>query len=156
MLFNRSLGTGVFPDKWKTSYVSPVFKSGDINHVVNYRPVSILSVVPKIFEGIVCKKISLLFKNFIINEQRGFMSGKSTTTNLLTLRHFILNAFKLNSQVDVIYTDFAKAFDKIDRSILAKKLYQSGLRDLFFSPFYPAGSSMLNSKIIAYICIMLP
>jgi len=111
----------------------PVFKSGDINHVVNYRPVSIISIIPKIFEGTVYKKISPLFNNFITDDQYGFMSGRSTTTNLLTLQHFILNAFKLNSQVDVIYTDFANAFDKIDHSILAKKLYQSGLRGSFFS-----------------------
>jgi len=53
MLFNRSLVTGVFPDKWKTSYVSPVLKSGDINHTVKFRTVSIISIIPKIFEGIV-------------------------------------------------------------------------------------------------------
>jgi len=69
-------------------------------------------------------KISPLFKNFITNEQHGFMSGRSTITHLLTLQHFISNAFKLNSQVDVIYTDFSKVFDKIDHCLLAKKLYQ--------------------------------
>lgn len=133
MIFNRSLATGVFPVQWKISYVSPVYKSGDINHIINYRPVSILSIIPKIFEGIVYKKISPLFKHFIINEQHGFMSSRSTTTNLLVLQHFILNAFKSNCQVDVIYTDFAKAFDKIDHNILIKKLFQSGLRNPFYS-----------------------
>jgi len=133
MIFNRSLAIGVFPDQWKISYVSPVYKSGDINNIINYRPVSIISIIPKIFEGIVYKKISPLFKNFIVNEQHGFMSGRSTTTNLLVLQHFILNAFKSNCQVDVIYTDFAKAFDKIDHNILIKKLFQSGLRNPFYS-----------------------
>jgi len=108
MIFNRSLAFGIFPDKWKISYVTPVYKIGDINHVTNYRPVSIISIIPKIFEGIVYKNISPLFKNVITNEQHGFMSGRSTTTNLLVLQHFILNAFKSNFQVDVIYTDFTK------------------------------------------------
>jgi hypothetical protein len=107
MLFNRSLSTGVFPDKWKISYVSPVFKSGNINHIINYRPVSI---IPKIFEGIVYRKISPLFKNFIIEEQHGFMSSRSTTSNLLVLQQFILNAFKLNCQVDVILNRLRKSF----------------------------------------------
>jgi len=134
MIFNRSLANGVFPDKWKISYVSPVYKSGDINYVTNYRPISIiLSIIPKIFEGIVYKKISPLFKIFIINELHGFMSGRSTTTNLLVLQHFILNAFKSNCQVDVIYTYYTKAFDKIDHSIPIKKLFQAGLRDPFYS-----------------------
>ncbi|KAF0694325.1 Reverse transcriptase domain-containing protein, partial [Aphis craccivora] len=66
-----------FWKKWKISYDSPVYKSGDINHVINYRPFSIISIIiPKIFEGIVYKKISLLFKNCIINEQHGFMSSR--------------------------------------------------------------------------------
>jgi len=61
-------------------------------------------------------------KNFIIDEQHGSMSGRSTTTNLLVLQYIIINSFKLNCQVEVIYTDFAKAVDKIDHSIFAKKL----------------------------------
>jgi hypothetical protein len=133
ILFNRSLSIGIFPEKWKISYVSPVFKSGDINHVINYRPVSIISIIPKIFKGIVYKKIRPLFKNCIIDEQHGFMTGRSTASNLLILQNFILNAFKLNCQVDVIFTDFTKTFDKIDHSILVKKLFQSDLRDPFFS-----------------------
>jgi len=121
-----SLSIGVFPDKWKISYVTPVFKSGDINHIINYRPVSMMSIIPKIFEGIVYRKVSPLFKNFIIDEQHGFVSSISTTSNLLVFQQFILNAFKLNYQVDVIFTDFAKTFDKVDHSILANKLFQSG------------------------------
>ncbi|KAF0712456.1 zinc finger protein 845-like [Aphis craccivora] len=47
MIFNRSFAIGVFPEKWKISYVSPVYKSGDINHVINYRTVSIITIIPK-------------------------------------------------------------------------------------------------------------
>jgi hypothetical protein len=127
ILFNQSLSIGVIPDKWKISYISSVFKSGDINYVINYRPVSIISIIPKIFEGIIYKKISPLFKYFIIDEQHGFMSGRSTACNLLILQNYILNAFKLNCQVGIIFTDFAKAFDMIDHSILAKNLFQFGI-----------------------------
>jgi len=69
LLFNQSLATGIFPEKWKISYVSPVFKSGDISQVSNYRPISITFIIPKVLEVIVYKKISLLFKNIIIDEQ---------------------------------------------------------------------------------------
>lgn len=69
------------------------------------------------------KKFPLL-KCVIIEEKYGFMSGRSTTTNLLILQQYIMDAFNLNSQVDVIYTNYSKALDKIDHSILALKLYR--------------------------------
>jgi len=79
------------------------------------------------------KKIIPIFKNIIIDEQHGFMSGRSTSTNLLVLQHYLLDAFKAGLQVDVIYTDFSKAFDKIDHDILSAKLYTLGLRNPFYS-----------------------
>jgi len=65
LLFNQSLATGVFPEKWKISYVSPVFKSGDISQVNNYHPISITSIIPKVFEGIVYKKIFFYNSNLL-------------------------------------------------------------------------------------------
>jgi hypothetical protein len=50
LLFNRSLWTCVFPDKWKLSYVSPIFKKGRRNNVENYRGVAILYAIPNPFE----------------------------------------------------------------------------------------------------------
>lgn len=132
-LFNLSLSSGIFPDNWKVSYISPIFKGGDVNQVTNYRPISIISIIPKIFESIVYKKINPLFKNIIIDDQHGFVSNKSTATNLLVFQHYVLDAFKLGHQVDVIYTDFSKAFDKINHKILSIKLYHLGLRNPFLS-----------------------
>lgn len=66
-----------------------------------YWPVSILSIFPKIFKGIVYKKVCPPFEIFIIDEQHGFISSKSTTTNLLTLQHHILNAFRLNNKSNI-------------------------------------------------------
>lgn len=71
------------------SYVTPVFKGGDNCLITNYRPVSILSIIPIMFENIVVKKLSPLFKNIIIDEQHGFFSGRSTTTNLLLFQNYI-------------------------------------------------------------------
>lgn len=86
------------------SYVSPISKGGDISQVSKYRPISIVSVTPKIFESIVSKIINPLFKNIIISEQHGFVSERSIT-NLLTFHRYILGAFKSGYQVDDVFTD---------------------------------------------------
>lgn len=62
-----------------------------------------------------------------------FFSGRSTATNLLVFQNYVLDAFSTNCQVDVIYTDFSKAFDKIDHGILAAKLHNLGFRNPFYS-----------------------
>lgn len=132
-LFNLSLKSGIFPARWKLSYVTPVFKGGDNCLITNYRPISIISIIPKIFESILVKILTPLFKNIIIEEQHGFFSGRSTATNLLVFQNYVLDAFNTNCQVDVIYTDFPKAFDKIDHIILAVKLHNLGFRNPFYS-----------------------
>jgi hypothetical protein len=63
----------------------------------------------------------------IVDDQYGFRPSKSTTTNLLTLQHSIVDAFSSGLCMDVIYTDFAKAFDKVNRTIHLYKLKYIGV-----------------------------
>lgn len=91
-LFNESLIRGIFSGKWKISYyMSPIFKWGDIKKVTNYRSISIILIIPKIFKSIMYSKMYTLFKNIILDEQYGFISGRSTT-NLLVFRYYVLDA----------------------------------------------------------------
>jgi len=126
-LFNTSLSLGLFPEFWKVSYITPVFKAGDRSRVENYRPVSVLSAIPKIFESFVTEFMSDSFKNIIIQEQHGFKSGRSTLTNLLLYSDSLLRALEEGSQVDSIYTDFSKAFDRVNHGILCSKLQALGI-----------------------------
>lgn len=103
LIFNKSLVTGTFPNLWKVSIVTPIFKSGDKTLVSNYRPISKQNIMPKIFENIIASKLSALFKNIIINEQHGFMCGRSTSTNLLLYHDFINSAMEEGSLVNAIY-----------------------------------------------------
>lgn len=83
--------------------------------------------MPKIFENIVADKLSSLLKYVIINEQYGFMAGQSVSTNLL-LYHICVNlAIEEGSQVDAVYTDFKKAFDSVDHTLLLCKLSAFGI-----------------------------
>ena len=87
-LFNQSLKSGVFPDVWKTSFVYPVFKSGDRSSVTNYRPMSQLSVIPKLLDHIIADILSSKFSSIILEQQHGFVKGRSTVTNLLLFTDF--------------------------------------------------------------------
>ncbi|XP_046662997.1 uncharacterized protein LOC124355887 [Homalodisca vitripennis] len=77
-LFNLSLAKGVFPEILKEGYVVPTFKSDYRQDVTNYRTIVILSVMGKILEDLVLDILQPLFKNIIIEEQHGFMAGRST------------------------------------------------------------------------------
>jgi hypothetical protein len=115
-LFNKSLHTGVFPDKWKTSFISPIYKNKNKNLVQNYRPISKISCIPKLFSKLINKKLMPLCNNILINEQHGFRKGRSTITNLCVFKESILESFKEKTQTDVIYTDLEKAFDKVNHN----------------------------------------
>lgn len=127
-LFNLSLNTNTFPNKLKESVITPVFKSGDINNIQNYRPISILNSLAKIFESILYNDIMKAFENKFAPEQHGFLSGLSTTTNLCILTNCASEAINNKLQLDLIMTDCAKAFDLVDHGICV-----GILRDLGFS-----------------------
>lgn len=125
-LFNESIRTGIFPDPWKTSVIYPIFKSGIRSEVENYRGVTNLSVLPKLFEFLVHKILSFHIRPFISQVQHGFYPGRSTVSNLVTFCGDLFGSTNSKLQLDAIYTDFAKAFDKIDHAILIDKLESLG------------------------------
>ena len=126
-LFIKSLKEGSLPPLWKKSFVTPIFKSQDRSYVKNYRPISIMSVIPKIFESIITTKLNINLNKLIIEEQHGFRRNRSTTSNLFILRHFITEKIDRNSQLDFIYLDLAKAFDTVNHNILIQKLSNLGI-----------------------------
>lgn len=136
-IFNLCLNSRIFPDRWKLSRICPVFKKGDKNLVINHRPITIICNFSKVFEMLLHRNIYENTRGLISNYQHGFMQGRSTTTNLFCITQYISESVDSGGQVDVIYTDFSKAFDRLDHSILLFKLKQYGfsdkLADLFTS-----------------------
>ncbi|XP_046681804.1 uncharacterized protein LOC124368609 [Homalodisca vitripennis] len=127
ILFRPLLASGVFPSNLKQSYVIPIFKSRDRGNIRDYRPIVIQSALAKVFESIILNNIYSQLKSRICLEQHGFLKGRSTTTNLLMFQEYIMSAFANSSQVDCIYLDFSKAFDKINHSLLISKLEGYGI-----------------------------
>lgn len=126
IIFNKSLRAGIFLDRWKISIISPIHKKGNKSDISNYRPISKLSTISKLFERIIMSKFSFYVKQLICPNQHGFVKSRSTVTNLSLFVNFCYNSFSNKSQVHTIYTDFSKAFDRVSHSILLQKLFKLG------------------------------
>ena len=109
--FNLSLSLGEFPDQWKPEHVCPVFKKDDPALAKNYRQISSLSILSKSFERCVFNHCYLHILPRLCHLQHGFLSGRSTVTQLVQVNHEVM-----------VYLDFAKAFDKVPHSTVINKL----------------------------------
>lgn len=126
-IFDLILTQKKFPRMWKKARIQPVFKKGNRSEMSNYRPISILSNFSKVFESILHKYISEHTKNLISSSQHGFTVGRSTVTNLVHSTQYISEVIDNSGQVDVIYTDLSKAFDRLDHVKLCEKLHHFGI-----------------------------
>lgn len=128
IIFQRSLDEGTFPRQWREAQIVPIHKKGSKLDVSNYRGVSLLNNFGKMLEKIVYGHIYAATKLCIPASQHGFVKSRSVNTNLLELTNYIVNVMKDGAQVDVIYTDFEKAFDRVDFGILIEKLKAVGIK----------------------------
>ena len=131
-IINLSLSSGQVPSDFKTARVVPLYKKGDCNYVQNYRPVSVLEVVSKVFERIVHEQLyQYLSSNSVIYKyQSGFRSTFSTNTALTYLGDKIRFNLDKGLYTGVVLLDLQKAFDTVDHHILLSKLRATGADDL--------------------------
>lgn len=131
-LFQLSIDLGSVPQEWKDARVSPLFKKGKKDKPENYRPVSLTSIVGKMLESIIKDKIVEHLEKFkLINtSQHGFSKGKSCLTNLLEFFETVTQYLDDGEPVDLVYLDFAKAFDKVPYTRLFKKIEAHGISGL--------------------------
>ena len=131
-VFNFCFEQGVFPEYLKIAFISPIYKKDSKLFVGNYRPVSILPILSKIFEKVIVKRVlKFLSDNKIICEnQFGFQSGKSTELAVLDLHKKLIDSIENKELACCVFLDLAKAFDTVDHKILLSKLEYYGFRGI--------------------------
>lgn len=127
LIFNNSLENGVFPEQWKLAHVTPIHKEGPLHDARNFRPISKLSIPAKVFDNILADEVAERFQDAIIPEQHGFFRKRSTVTNLVNYIERLMHCVDSGGQMDVVYTDFSKAFDKVSHAKLLRKLRLLGI-----------------------------
>ena len=143
-IFNLSTATGCFPDSWKIARVAPIFKSGQPDDRSNYRPISVLPVLARVFEKLIYNQLyDYLDKNkHLFLNQSGFRALHSTVTCLLNNTDDWYVNMDGGKYTANIFIDLKKAFDTVDHDILLAKLRKYGVDNLEFAWF----SSYLTNR----------
>ena len=128
-ILRRSLDEGNVPSTCKVANIIPIHKGKSRAAAKNYRPVALTSIISKIFEKVIrTRLVSFLDANNLFNpSQHGFRANRSCLSQLLDHCDRISNLLAQGYGVDVIYLDFAKAFDKVDHNITLAKLKSLGI-----------------------------
>ena len=131
LLFMKTIKDGKLPDSWKEAEVIPIFKNkGRKDSPSNYRPVSLTSIICKIFEHFVRDALyTHLIENCLLSkDQFGFCKARSCVSQLLVTINEWFNCIDKKIPVDAAYLDFRKAFDSVPHKRLISKLYGYGVR----------------------------
>ena len=134
LIINQMITTGIFPDSFKISKITPLFKKGDVSMLSNYRPISLLPTISKIFERILYNQLYDYFNsnNLLAEEQYGFRTNHSTEYAAVKLVDNVSKEMELGNTPTALYIDLSKAFDTLSFDILLYKLNHYGIKDNAF------------------------
>ena len=145
LIVNQSLRTGIFPDKCKISKIIPIYKKNDAYCIENYRPISLLPSMSKIFEKVAFDQLFSYFRNngYFFKNQYGFKKLHSTEHAILEVVDRITLDLDKGYTPLAIYLDLSKAFDTLDFNILLQKLQYYGIKDKALDWFH----SYLHNRV---------
>ena len=113
LIINKSFQRGVFPDILKIARLTPIHKGGNKNQLINFRPLSILPIMSKIFERLMYTRLDSFITKFHIlsDHQFGFRKDYNTETAIINFMNYISKSIDVKIPVLALYIDIAKAFD---------------------------------------------
>ena len=129
--FNLVLDSGIVPKEWTVGLIIPIYKNkGDLDDPDNYRGITLLSCMSKLFTMIINKRLSDFLEDnkLLVEEQAGFRDGYSTLDHIFSL-HCIIDSFlSAKKRLYCAFIDYRKAFDSVDRSSLWQKLTKLNIK----------------------------
>ena len=127
---NDLLRNGTAPDYWRKSCIIPIPKKGDLGLPSNYRGISLTSTAAKIFNKMILLRIRPEIEKVLRKNQNGFRPGRSTTTQVLSLRRLIEGITEKQLTAILLFVDFSKAFDSIHRGTMLSILRAYGIPEV--------------------------
>jgi hypothetical protein len=129
IVFNACCNLGVFPETLKIASVVPIHKSGDLQNPANYRPISLLTGIAKLFEQLLAAQLTKYLdeENILHPSQFGFRKNVGTENALVKVVTTVLEALNDRKKVASVFLDLRKAFDTVCHSRLISKLSRIGL-----------------------------
>ena len=134
-VFNAFVHLGTYPEILKTAKVTPLHKKGDRDIVENFRSISILSQINKIFEKLIHARLMTFLNkhNLLTNSQFGFRKGHNTSHAINHLNEQVIKNLEKKKVCAILFIDLKAAFDTIDHKLLIEKLDHYGIRDNILS-----------------------
>ncbi len=128
-IFNLSMSQRLFPDCWKIARVAPIFKTGSKDDQSNYRPISVLPVVSRLFEKLIFDQMYSHLNNnkLLYSKQSGFRLLHSVLSCLLKCTNDWYLNIDRGEFTSITFIDLKKAFDTVNHEILLKKIYFYGI-----------------------------
>ena len=132
-IFNNILHTQKIPPEWKEAKIIILFKKGDRKDIKNYRPISLLSHLYKLFTRVLQKRMERILDSNQPREQAGFRKGFSTTDHLQTINQIIEKCNEFNIPLCLAFIDYEKAFDSIEHWAIFKALRNIGINETYLN-----------------------
>lgn len=129
-LFNRIFESGVFPESWSEGFVVPLHKKGSLSDVGNYRGITLLSSLGKLFTRLINNRLTDWSDKYfvLIEAQAGFRVNMSTVDDIFVLHSLLTHVLNQGNKLYCAFIDFTKAFDYVVRDNLWYKLVKLGIR----------------------------
>ena len=147
VLFQHLFNNGLFPMEWSKSIIVPIHKKGSLDNCDNFRPVSLTSLVSKIYTYILNKRLTTFVDvmNILPQEQAGFREEFSTTDHIFTLYAMIMKQFSNDRKLYVAFIDYKKCFDSIDRDALFIVLERNGIQEKMLNALKGLYTSVISA-----------